>query len=129
MYGVTWKILKNYVTLILAILFLSVVCFDQQTRGLHSQMPFPGNRICLEKIREISCHEHSLPSPDTVPAFGTGFFCLVSGRETFGNSRCASRMKINNFNFGIWQDFPNGYPFVNQIQHLPRLSGRVPFLI
>ena len=35
------------------------------TRGLRSRMPFPGNRIFPEKIREI-------PGPVSVPPFGTG---------------------------------------------------------
>ena len=61
------------------------------------------------------CHfrEHSLPGPNSVPAFGTVFFpsCLRSGNiREFPN---ASRMKINNFNFGALQDFPEWYPFVN----------------
>ena len=80
---------------------------------------FPGNGI----------REHPLPSFDSVPAFGTGVFpaYLRSGNiREFPN---ASRIKINNFNFGACQDFPDWYQLVFHIQHLPILSRRVPFLI
>ena len=46
------------------------------TRGLHYQMPFPGNRIFPKKIWKISSS------------------CLVSGRESFGNSQMLPEWKL-----------------------------------
>ena len=78
-------------------------------------MQFLGNRIFPKKNGKFSVPsiwEHPLPGPNSVPAFGTGFFpsCFSSGNiQEFPN---ASQITVNHFNFDARQDFPVCYQFV-----------------
>ena len=105
-------------------------------RGLCSQMPFPGNWIFPEKIREISPKNlGNFPSralgnilfppvPTQYWHSGLASSRLVSGREFLN----ASRMK-KKINFKACKDFPDQYRLVNQIHHSPILSQQVLFYL
>ena len=74
-------------------------------RGLHSRMPFPGNQIFPIKIWEISDPELSGTSSSqswlSTWHLGLASFRLVSGRETFRNSRTLPEWKNNHWKFWI----------------------------
>ena len=89
------------------------------TRGLRSQMPFPGNQIFPEKIPEIPGPEHSRTSSSR-SRLSTGirdwlFPGLVKGWETFGNSRTLPEIKSKKIIFGARREFPDWYRLINEI--------------
>ena len=61
--------------------FASWTCCLHPNRGLRSRMPFPGNRIFPEKIREIPGTEHSGTSSSDVDK--TCLACLKKFTDTF----------------------------------------------
>ena len=102
-------------------------------RGLHSQMPFPGNQIFPKKIWEISRPEH-LGTSSSRSQLSTGIQDwllpgLISGREKHSEFPNASRMKINNFNFGARQDLSDCYQFLIKFSSRQYFPNESRFLI
>ena len=86
-------------------LILHYACFapDFEVGGLRSHLPFPWNQIFPQKIPEIS-REHPLPRPDSVPAFGTGFFPARFRSGNIWEFPNTSQMK--NYYFPDFSGFP-----------------------
>ena len=78
-------------------------------------MPFPGNWIFPGKIRESSISsiwEDPLPGPDSVPAFGTGFFpSRLSPKNETEIPKFKLHIKIQDLSWNSVLDgkFPVGY--------------------
>ena len=97
----------------------TVRCSTICARGLHSRMPFPGNRIFPPKIWEIPGPEH-LGTSYSRSRLSTGirdwlFPGLVKGRETFRNSRTFPESKVKNLISVLVENFLTGTDLLTTI--------------